>query len=603
VKPVDGTRLVEVQFTTPDPVLSQQLANAHASAFIQTTLETRFDLTKEAREFLGKKLGELKAKVQHAEDALNNFRQTRGVVSLEGNENIVIERMVDLNRRLTEATARRIELESLFRMTDKKDAQYLSQIIENPLIQQIKASLATQEAEQARFATMYTPAHPRSVELRMQMNQARRRLDSEIANVVRKIESDYASARAKETTLQEEAQRQQQAALTFKELGAEFTFLKGEADSCRALYERVLKRLHETSIANEGSVSNMEISEPADIPLSPSSPKVGRDLLLLAFAGMLFGVGLAFFRNYSDSTVDTPEDVWRVASHPTLGVIPSQNSVRHWPYANPQLSKFPSLRRLTRVEVATNGSSSRELVTAHHPLSVLAECYRNICARLLFSQDEQSPQVILLTSAHPGDGKTVTTLNLAITLAQNGRKVVVVDADVRRGRCHALLRKKNHPGLTTVLAGEVPVQQALQETTVPGLSFLPRGVAAPSSPFSLGSPKVKELVDTLRQHFEFVLIDSPPAIAVSDAVLLARLCDGVLLVVHGQRTTEDSVRRLVAELETVRAPILGVVLNGVDFDSPEYVEYRRYAESADVTAPAETNGRARGAAQEGSAQP
>jgi capsular exopolysaccharide synthesis family protein len=220
----------------------------------------------------------------------------------------------------------------------------------------------------------------------------------------------------------------------------------------------------------------------------------------------------------------------------------------------------------------------------------------------LFSHDEQSPQVILLTSAHPGEGKTVTTLNLAITLAQSGRKVVVVDADVRRGRCHTLLHKENHPGLTAVLAGNVPLQQALQETTIPGLSFLSRGVAVPTSPFSLGSPKMKELVAALRTYFEFVLIDSPPAITVSDAVLLARLCDGVLLVIHGQQTTEESARRLVNELEAVHAQILGVVLNGVDFNGPDYADYRRYAESIDVTMPAETKARARDATVERSTQ-
>jgi len=582
VEPVSGTRLVEIGFTTVDPQLSQQLANAHAAAFIQTALETRFELTKEAREFLEKKLAELRTKVERAEEALNGFRQTRGVVSLEGSENIVVDRMVAVNRRLTEATAKRIELESLYLMTEKKDIQSLSQIIENSLTQQMKASLATQEAEYARLASTYTSAHPRLVELQMQINQMRRRLDHEIAGVVRKIKSDYTNAQTQEATLQDEAQRQQQAALKFKEIGAEYTFLKEEADSNRALYERVLKRLHETSVANEGAVSNIEISEPADMPIVPSSPKTGRDLLLLAIGGLFVGAGLAWFRDYADSTVGTPEDVWRVASSPTLGVIPAQGSFQQWPYLSQQLSKFSSLRRLTQVGVATGGASSQELITAHSPLSVLAESYRNICARLLFAYEEQSPQVILLTSAQSGDGKTVTTLNLAITLAQSGRTVVVVDADVRKGRCHKLLHRGNRYGLTTVLAGEVSLDEAIQDTAVAGLSFLSRGASAPASRFSLGSPKMKEVVEILRERFEFVLIDSPPAITVSDATLLARLCDGVLLVFHGQRTTEESARRVVNELVAVHAFILGVVLNCVDLDSPDYADYRRYIDAVDA---------------------
>lgn len=587
VKPVSGTRLVEIGFTTASPQLSQQLANAHTAAFIRTALETRFELTKEAREFLEKKLTELRTKIERAEEALNRFRRTRGVVSLEGNENIVVDRMVDVNRRLTEATAKRIELESLYRMTEKKDIKSLSPLIENSLTQQLKASLATQEAEYARLASTYTAAHPRLVELQMQINQVRRRLDREIANVVSKIGSDYANAQTQEATLQDEAQRQQEAALKFKEIGAEYTFLKEEADSSRALYERVLKRLHETSVANEGALSNVEISEPADLPLVPSLPNTKRDLLLITIGGLCLGAGLAWFRDYVDSTVGTPEDVWRVASSPTLGVIPAQGALQQWPSLSYQLSKFPSLRRLTQVEVATGGASSLELVTAHPPLSVLAESYRNICARLLFAYEEQSPQVILLTSAQPGDGKTVTTLNLAITLAQSGRTVVVVDADVRKGRCHKVLQRENRYGLTTVLAGEVSLEEAIQDTEVPGLSFLSRGVSTSSSPFFLGSPRMKEVIDVLRERFEFVLVDSPPAIPVSDATLLARLCDGVLLVFHGQRTTEESARRVVNELVAVHVFILGVVLNCVDLDSPDYAEYRRYIDAADAAVPEE----------------
>ena len=600
VKPVEGTRLVEVQFTSPDPVLSQKVANTHASAFIQTTLETRFDLTKEARDFLEKKLAELRTKVQNAEVALNSFRQTRGVVSLEGNENIVIERMIDVNRRLTDATAKRIEMESLLRMTEKKEVRELAQIIDNPLIQQLKATLATQEGEQARLATLYTAVHPRSVEQRLQINHTRRRLDGEVTAVVRKIASDYAAAQVRETTLQQEAQRQQYAALKFKQLGADYAFLKEDADSSRALYERVLKRLHETSIASEGAVSNIEVSELADIPLKPSSPKIGRDLMLFGFASVLFGMGLAFFRNYSDSTVGTPEDVWRIASSPTLGMVPSQRAVSEWSLAASPVSKFSALRWLKHLVGNSDGTSSHELVTSHHPLSLLTECYRNICARLLYSSDERSPQVILVTSAHPGDGKTVTTLNVALTLAQSGRKVVVVDADVRRGRCHTVLHKDSHPGLTTVLVGDIPLPHALQTTSVPGLSFLACGFTYPASPFFLGSPQMQDLVETLREQFEFVLIDSPPAIVVSDAIVLARLCDGVLMVIHGQNTSEESARRLVMELELVKAPILGVVLNGVDFSSAEYAEYRRYTTSTHTSPPPDTAGPAPDLRAEGS---
>ena len=183
-------------FSTPDPHLSQKLANTHAVAFIRTTLETRFELSKEAREFLEKKLAELQTKVQQAEEALQRFRQAHGVISLEGNENLVVERMVDLNKRLTEARARRIDLESLYRTVENQNSRYLSEVIDNNVIQQMRTNLLALEAEQAQLSATFTPAHPRLVELNQQISEARRRLDREIANVVRKIESDYGAARA-----------------------------------------------------------------------------------------------------------------------------------------------------------------------------------------------------------------------------------------------------------------------------------------------------------------------------------------------------------------------------------------------------------------------
>jgi len=207
VNPVKDTQLVEVVFSTPDPHLSQKLANAHVAAFVRTSLETRFELTAEAREFLQQKRAELQAKVQRAEEALQHFRQENDMVSIEGSENIVIDRMVDLNKRLTEARARRIELESLYRTVENKNSRYLSEIIENNMIQQLRTSVLALEAEQARLSATFTPAHPRLVELNEQIGEARRRLDREIANVVRKIESDYSAARAREEALQAEAER------------------------------------------------------------------------------------------------------------------------------------------------------------------------------------------------------------------------------------------------------------------------------------------------------------------------------------------------------------------------------------------------------------
>jgi capsular exopolysaccharide synthesis family protein len=576
VQPVRKTRLVSVTFTTPDARLSQQLANAHTSAFLRITLETRFELTREAREFLEKKLAELRGKVQGAEEALQRFRQAHGVISVEGNENIVVDRMVDLNKRLTDARAKRIEAESLYRTVENHDPRYLSEVINNNMIQQLKSNLLALEAEQTRLSATFTPAHPRLVELSEQISKTNKRLDREVTTVVHRIEADYSTARAGEEALQAEAERQEQAALNLKAIGVEYTILKQEVDSSRTLYEGVLKRLNETNVSKGVPVSNMQITERADLPTAASYPRRQRNMMLATALGLFLGVGLALFVEYMDQSISTPEDVRKVVAVPTLGVVPHMRTLRRRIYQSVRLPGRSWAHGLPASQSAQERSLSRQLTLAYHPLSIFSESYRIIHTMLQLAQTDQSPQVILLTSANPGEGKTVTTVNLATTLAQSNHTVVVLDADLRKGSCHTLLGQSNQRGLTQILTGNLTLEEGLRDTLVAGLSFVPRGAMVPNPVALLGSPKMREIVETLRGRFEFVLIDCAPAIAVSDAVVLSRLSDGVLMVIRGRKTTVEMARRAVERLEAGRARILGVVLNGIDMRDPAYAGYRRY---------------------------
>jgi len=263
VTPVKNTRLVDVTFSTPDPKLSQQLANAHATSFIQMILENRFNLTQEAREFLGKKLTELREKVVKAENELNKFSQQHGVVSLEKGENIVVDRLVDLNKQLTAVRSERIQAESLYQMTRNKNSEYLAQVLTNPLILQIKGTLANLETEKGRLSSIYTAEHPRIQELNQQIGEAKRGLASEVANIVRGIESNYSAAHNREQALEAEAKKQQDTALDLKEVGVNYAVLNEEVVVNRGLYDNVLKRMNETSVANDLAASNIQVVERA----------------------------------------------------------------------------------------------------------------------------------------------------------------------------------------------------------------------------------------------------------------------------------------------------------------------------------------------------
>jgi succinoglycan biosynthesis transport protein ExoP len=576
VEQVRGTRLVKVSFTTGNPKLSRDLATAHAANYIRTQLETRFELTKEAREFLEKKLAELKVKLERSEQTLQRFRQANGVVSVAGGENVVVDRLVELNRRLTETRTKRIELESLAQIVKGKNIEYLSQVVANGLIVQFKGRLEVLEAERAKLATIFKPDHPRVVELDQQLKEARRRLNVELNNVVRGIDSDYSAVRAREAALQAEAERQQQAALEFKELGIKYNLLQGEVDANRTIYDGVVKRLNETSISSDTPLSSIQITDPAEKPLFPSSPKIPLNLMLATAFGLFLAVGVAFLVEHLDSTVRTTEDVWGAMGVPTLGVVPHMKGLARREYGFSRLPGNSSLRRLTPRWARAGSSLSAALMVSYHPLSIIAESYRTIRTVLLLGHGEQSPQVILLTSAHPGEGKTTITLNLAITLAQSGRNVVVVDADLRKGNCHAHLAMQNRYGLSHLLTDRLPLEVCLQSSGVPGLSLIPRGTVPHNPTDLLGSSKMHDVLAVLRERFDFVLIDTAPALAISDAAVLSVLCDGVLLVLRSQNTTTDAARHVVEHLQAVGARILGAVLNGIDIRDPDYSDYRKY---------------------------
>jgi succinoglycan biosynthesis transport protein ExoP len=574
VAPVPNTRLVRVNFTTPDPALSQTLANAHVQTFVRMNFEGRFSLTEEAREFLDQKKTELRGKLENSEMQLNRFRRQHGVVSVEKGENIVVDRLIDLNKQLTTARAQRIEAESLYRTIENRSYQDLAEITKQGLVQQLKSNIAALESEKARLATVFKPDHPRIQELNKQVASAREALAVEVASVIRGIKSNYAAAFAKERGLQSEAEKQQQDALKLKELGVDYTVLQEEVNANRSLYENVLKRLSETNVSNDLAVSNMQIIERAAKPSFPSGPNVPGYLAAGLISGLVFGLGAAFLLEFFDSMLHTPEDVWRAVGLSTLGVVPHLKFLKGKDFGSGHVS---------RIGAPTNGSHgngtgslSKDLIITQNPLSVINESYRTIRTSLLLSQAEKPPQIILLTSPSPGEGKTVTSVNLAIALAHDGYSVLLIDGDMRKGSCHHRLGMLNGRGLSNVLTNRVSPQEAIQQTSVNGLCLLSRGHVPPNTVELLGSSKMKGLAQDLRRSFEFIVIDSPPVVGISDAAVLSGVSDGVLLVLNGQRTSTTAAQKAVERLDMVRSRLLGVVLNGVNPKDPNYSYFRSY---------------------------
>jgi polysaccharide biosynthesis transport protein len=569
--PVPSSRLVKISLNTPDPQLSARMANAHADAYIRKGLKFRTQANRDAQDFLENKLVELRKRVEMAEAALNRYRRDKGIVSLDDKENIVTHRLTDLNARLTAAEADRIGFEAQVRLIQSKDYDSLPAVLSSGLIQNLKGELARLEGEYASLSNQFKSSYPRVSQLKAQIEETRQRLEHEMKKVVEGIRQSYLAARGKETELRNNVQLQKTAALELKDAAVEYAILAREGDTNRQLYDSVLQRLRQIGVATEIRASNTFVVDKAEPPLMPNSDR-SLTVLLSGLLGLIGAVGLAFLLEYLDKTLNTSEEVERYLGLPSLGVVPDikllekeSNGLGH--------EKPGTLLPISSKKLRHNGN---ELVVAHHPLSLLAESYRAIRTAILFSTAEKPPQTILVTSSWPQEGKTVTAINTAVSLTQNGGPVLLIDADLRRGRCHQLLNLQNDVGLANILTGTEGPNKFIKETKIHNLHLLSRGQACPNPAELLGSERMRQTLESLAAHFSFIVIDSAPVSSITDSVLLSTMVDGVVLVVGGQKVSWPVVRKAYERLVYVRAKILGVILNGVNIENPEYKEYRAF---------------------------
>ncbi|MGE0824671.1 MAG: GumC family protein [Candidatus Binatia bacterium] len=578
IRPFPRTRLVKVAFTSPDPTLSARIVSAHAAFYARYGVELRTQANVEAQHFLEEKLIELKERVEQSEMVLNTYRRDKGILSLDEKENIVVDRLSDLNKRLTEAEAERIGLEAQVRLIRKRAYTSLPAVIDNPLIQTLKEQLAPMEAEQSQLAVRFKDDYPKLVQLKAQIAGTKERINAEIARVVAGIETAYLAADGKEQSLREKMEEQKAATLGLKDASVNYAILAREVDTNRQLYDSVLQRMKEMGVAAELRASNVSVVDKAVPPEFPSYPRRGLALTLSVLVGLGGGLGVAFFLEYMDNTVKTPEEVQQYLGLPSLGVVPEFASLVHAPGVD---GKPDSEERDTKSQVGSTQSVSRalalssrmELVLSHHPLSVIAEAYRTLRTALFLSRAGEAPRTLLFTSATEGEGKTLTTVNTAVIFAQMGLRVLVIDADLRRPRCHKVLGVRNWAGLTEALTGHRDVREVIKATTTENLFLLPSGAIPPNPAELVGSRKMQELVATLLQRFDCLIVDTPPIMPVSDALLMSRLVDGVVLVVNGQKTPRHIVKEARSRLVYARAKILGVVLNRVDMVQGDYAYY------------------------------
>ena len=569
VRRVPNSRLMDVSFESTDPQLAARIVNAHINSYIEQNFRSKYEATSQASTWLTSQLDDLRIKVQKAEDALITYERQNQIWTLDDKQNITTQRLADVNKELTDAQSERMKKESLYQFAKSGNLNAVPQVQSNTTVMDLLRKREDLSSQYNDALSQYGPNFPKVQRLHAQLKELDANVEKEKQKIVDILESDFREARERESMLTGALDQQKIAANQMAEKLVEYNILKREAEALKTLYDGLMTKLKETAISASLRSSNIRVVDPAMIPSTPARPAKTRNVALAFLVGLVGGIGLALMREYLDNTVKTPDDVETLSRLPSLAVVPqfagsNGNGKRHG-----LLKGFSS-----------NGHDKRiELVAQHLPKSQMSEAFRALRTSILLSQADHPPQVILVTSALPREGKTTAAANLAVTLAQLGDKTALVDADLRKPGVGRLLNLTGgkYAGLSSYLAGVSSLDLvSIPHPTIPNLVAIPTGPLPPNPADLLSSHKLVEAIAELRTKFKFIVIDSPPIMAATDAVILSVQADGVLLVVRSGETPKEAFTRTRDLLNSVKCRILGVVLNAVDASAPDYYYSYRY---------------------------
>jgi capsular exopolysaccharide synthesis family protein len=583
VKRVPNSRLMDVNFESTNPQLAAQIVNAHIKNFIEQNFQSRYEATTRASSWLTDQLNELKIRVEKSEDARITYERQNQIWALDGDkQNVTTQRLADLNKELTDAQGERMRKQSLFEYAKAGDVDSVPQIRDNPGVQDLLRKRADIYAQYNDALNQYGPNFPKVQRLQSQLKELDAAADKEKKGVIARLESEYREVRQREELLSQALDQQKAEVNQMSERMVQYSILKREAEANKALYDGLLTKLKEAGISAGLRSSNIRVVDPAMVPTYPSRPAKTRNVVLSLLVGLVGGIGLALLREYMDNTVKSPDDVETLARLPSLAVVP----------AFAQLNGNSKSRSKLLKGISSNGHEKCiELVAQHLPKSQMSEAFRALRTALLLSQAEHPPQVILVTSALPREGKTTAAANLAVTLAQLGDRTLLVDADLRKPGIGRMLNlgSGRYAGLSSYLAGVSSLELVtIQHPSIPNLSAIPTGPLPPNPADLLSSHKLAEAIAELRTKFKFIVFDSPPIMAATDAVILSVQADGVLLVVRSGETPKEAFVRTRDLLLSVKCRLLGVVLNAVDSSAPDYYYSYRYYPYSQGYGPQET---------------
>jgi len=576
-EPLEETRMLVISYSHTDPALASSIVNTVAQVFIDRSFQNSTEKFTKTSNWLDQMTRELKAKVEQSEAAVANYTREHNLFSIDGKETLNTEKLSRLFDQYTRIESDRILKESLYEEVKAGRLDRLPEAFSDPRTGELQKKGGDLSVQLAQLNVKYGPDNPRVAEVKQELAEIEAQVAGSRTHLEGKLKADYERAVRDERSIKAALEEAKSEAVQQNTANIQFNILKQEVETAKQLYTDFLQKTNQAQVQLAEQHNNMRIIEPSQVPGAPVGPNRLRTIGMSWFLSLVAGIGLAFLLEQLDNTIKTVEDVNRYAGLPALGVIPAISSRMPRRLLGNRKQSRPVLAPAESADKMVGYGAEVQLVALDNRSSA-AEAYRGLRTSVLLSSAGGPPRSVMCTSGQPGEGKTTTVINTAISLAQLGSSVLIIDADLRKPGTHKVFGVRHDTGLSTYLSGEhVPLDDVIHKLPVQNLHLIPCGPIPPNPAELVSSEKMKEMIQTLSRRFDHILVDSPPLMHVTDPVVLSTLVDGVILVIHGGKSTREVVRRARTELSSVGAKVFGVVLNNLDLKREGYDDYYYYS--------------------------